>query len=443
MGSKELVANLPLQLGVGPGESVAYPEIAYPTYEIGAILAKADAVPVADPRDAAGSRLRLAWINYPTNPTGEVASIGHLRGLVRWARDSGVVLASDECYLTLGWDEEHPPVSILDPRVNDGDLTGLLAAHSLSKRSNLAGYRSAFLAGDPELIADLLEIRRHAGFMVPWAVQQATIAALHDESHAIEQRARYEARRAMLRVAVEAAGFRIDHSNAGLYLWATRGEDCWATVEWLADRGQRDGMGDVRQQLAVGVRQRAADGARRHEQSPDALAAMHQRQVDRLAGGGRSIPRRAARHPASETSIATYGSARLRATDSATSVSAVGAWSEEPRPRPSAVTTAYGSSRLPYSRRSTARCRRRRSGSSPSATRPPATSVHAPSGSSVAATWLPSVTTAANAASSAMVRVTYNERPVQEQAQVIEAAPQDRDPGRRPAAPPLRRPRRR
>jgi succinyldiaminopimelate transaminase len=237
VGSKELVANLPLQLGVGPGEAVAYPEIAYPTYEIGAILAKADAVPVADPRDAAGSRLRLAWINYPTNPTGEVASVEHLRDLVRWARDSGVVLASDECYLTLGWDEEQPPVSILDPRVNDGDLTGLLAAHSLSKRSNLAGYRSAFLAGDPALIADLLEIRRHSGFMVPWAVQQATIAALHDESHAIEQRARYEDRRGVLRGAVEAAGLCIDHSSAGLYLWATRGEDCWDTVQWLAERG--------------------------------------------------------------------------------------------------------------------------------------------------------------------------------------------------------------
>ena len=237
VGSKELVANLPFQLGIGPGETVAYPEIAYPTYEIGAILAKAEALPVADPRDAAGSRLRLAWINYPTNPTGEVASVEHLRDLVRWARDSGVVLASDECYLTLGWDEEHPPISVLDPRVNDGDLTGLIAAQSLSKRSNLAGYRSAFLAGDPAIIADLLEIRRHGGFMVPWAVQMATIAALHDESHAIEQRSRYERRREVLRAAVEAAGFRIDHSTAGLYLWATRDEDCWTTVEWLAERG--------------------------------------------------------------------------------------------------------------------------------------------------------------------------------------------------------------
>jgi len=237
VGSKELVANLPFQLGVGPGDAVAYPEIAYPTYEIGAILAKAEALPVADPRDAEGPALRLAWINYPTNPTGETATIAHLRDLVGWARDNDVVLASDECYLTLGWDPEHPPVSVLDPRVNDGDLTGLLAAHSLSKRSNLAGYRSAFLAGDPELIADLLELRRHSGFMVPWAVQQATIAALHDESHAIEQRALYEARREVLRAAVEAAGFRIDHSNAGLYLWATRDEDCWATVDWLAERG--------------------------------------------------------------------------------------------------------------------------------------------------------------------------------------------------------------
>ncbi|WP_026922803.1 succinyldiaminopimelate transaminase [Glycomyces arizonensis] len=248
VGSKELVANLPAQLGVGPGDAVSFPEIAYPTYEIGALLVRAEALPVADPRDAAdpvklangttrSGRLRLAWINYPANPTGAVATARHLRGLVRWARENSVVLASDECYHTLGWDQARPPVSILDPAVNDGDLTGLLAAHSLSKRSNLAGYRSAFLAGDPAIIADLLEIRRHAGFMVPWAVQLATIAALQDEEHAIEQRARYEARRAVLRGALEAAGFRIDDSHAGLYLWATRGEDCWATVAWLAERG--------------------------------------------------------------------------------------------------------------------------------------------------------------------------------------------------------------
>jgi succinyldiaminopimelate transaminase len=237
VGSKELVANLPFQLGVGAGETVAYPEIAYPTYEIGALLARADAAPVADPRDAAGSRLRLAWINYPNNPTGETATVEYLRGLVRWARESGIVLASDECYYTLGWDASRPPVSVLDPRVNDGDLTGLLAAHSLSKRSNLAGYRAAFLAGDPAIIADLLELRRHAGFMVPWAVQRAMIAALDDEEHASKQRDRYAARHGELRRALESAGFRVDHSEAGLYLWATRGEDCWRTAEWLADRG--------------------------------------------------------------------------------------------------------------------------------------------------------------------------------------------------------------
>lgn len=237
VGSKELVANLPAQLGVGPGDAVAYPEIAYPTYAIGALLAKAEALPVPDPREAAGPRLRLAWINYPTNPTGEVASVEYLRGLVRWARESGVVLASDECYHTLGWDAGRPPVSVLDPAVNDGDLTGLLAAHSLSKRSNLAGYRSAFLAGDPAVIADLLEVRRHSGFMVPWAVQRATIAALQDEEHAVEQRRRYESRRSLLRAALEASGFRVDASHAGLYLWATRGEDCWATVGHLAERG--------------------------------------------------------------------------------------------------------------------------------------------------------------------------------------------------------------
>ncbi|MFC4333659.1 succinyldiaminopimelate transaminase [Salininema proteolyticum] len=237
VGSKELVANLPWQLGIVRGESVAYPSIAYPTYEIGALLAGADPVPVPDPREAAGSRLRMAWINFPTNPTGETASVDRLRAIVDWARQSGVVLVSDECYLTLGWDEEHPPVSVLDPRVNGGSTEGLLAAHSLSKRSNLAGYRSAFLAGDPDLVGDLLEIRRHGGLIMPWPVQYATIAALNDEAHADEQKERYRRRREVLAAAFTEAGFRIDHSHAGLYLWTTRGEDCWDTVRWLAERG--------------------------------------------------------------------------------------------------------------------------------------------------------------------------------------------------------------
>ncbi|WP_025272151.1 succinyldiaminopimelate transaminase [Haloglycomyces albus] len=260
VGSKELVANLPTQLGVVSGDDVVYPSIAYPTYEIGALLAGASPVPVADPREAT-TPPRLAWINYPSNPTGEVASVQSLRQIVAWARQNDVVLVSDECYYTLGWDEEHPPVSILDPRVNDGDLRGLLSAFSLSKRSNLAGYRSAFIAGDPELIADLLEIRRHAGYIMPWPVQTATVAALEDEAHANEQKERYRRRRSVLLDAFRSAGFRIDHSHAGLYLWASRDEDCWDTVADLAERGilavpgefyGADGHRHVRVSLTVG-----------------------------------------------------------------------------------------------------------------------------------------------------------------------------------------------
>jgi aspartate/methionine/tyrosine aminotransferase len=113
----------------------------------------------------------------------------------------------------------------------------VLAVHSLSKRSNLAGYRAGFVAGDPAVVGELLAVRKHAGMMVPAPVQAAMLAALDDEESAREQRSRYAARRAALRPALERAGFAIEHSEAGLYLWATRGEDCWSTVDRLAALG--------------------------------------------------------------------------------------------------------------------------------------------------------------------------------------------------------------
>jgi len=146
-----------------------------------------------------------------------------------------VVVASDECYLALGW--EGRPVSVLDDAVTGGDYTGVLAVHSLSKRSNLAGYRAGFVGGDPALIADLLAVRKHAGMIVPAPVQAAMVAALGDETHVGEQRERYSARRDVLRTALTKAGFEITHSEAGLYLWASRDEECWQTVDWLAERG--------------------------------------------------------------------------------------------------------------------------------------------------------------------------------------------------------------
>jgi succinyldiaminopimelate transaminase len=233
IGTKELVAWLPTLL---EASSVGYPTLAYPTYDVGARIAGARSI-VADSTVAVGpERLDLMWVNSPSNPTGAVLPAEHLRKVADWARAGGTVVASDECYADLYYRDELP-VSILSPEVCDGNHAGLLAVHSMSKRSNLAGYRAGFVAGDPSLIARLLEVRKHAGMIVPAPVQAAMIAALGDDEHVIKQRARYEARRAILLVALRDAGFTIDDSGAGLYLWSTRDEDCWETVGWLAERG--------------------------------------------------------------------------------------------------------------------------------------------------------------------------------------------------------------
>ena len=236
IGSKELVAWLPTLLGIGPGDVVVIPTVCYPTYEAGVRLAGATCVR-ADSLTSLGPdpRVRLVWVNSPSNPTGQVLPAAHLRKVVDWARERNAVVAGDECYLSLGWESE--PVSVLSGDVCGGDYTGVLAVHSLSKRSNLAGYRAGFVGGDPALIAELLKIRKHAGMLMPQPVQAAMVAALGDETHVAGQRARYAARRTALRRALTDAGFDISHSEAGLYLWATRNEECWKTVDWLAERG--------------------------------------------------------------------------------------------------------------------------------------------------------------------------------------------------------------
>jgi succinyldiaminopimelate transaminase len=235
IGSKELVAWLPTLLGLGPDDTVVIPELAYPTYDVGTRLAGAQLVR-SDSTTAIGpAPVSLVWVNSPSNPTGRVLPAEHLAKVVAWARERGAVVVSDECYLELGWDAE--PVSILHPSVNGGSYEGVLAVHSLSKRSNLAGYRAAYLGGDPALVARLLEVRKHAGMIVPAPVQAAMVAALSDDTHVQEQRTRYAARRTALRAALTAAGFTVEHSEAGLYLWVTRGEDCWSTVASLAERG--------------------------------------------------------------------------------------------------------------------------------------------------------------------------------------------------------------
>ncbi|MBO0882017.1 MAG: succinyldiaminopimelate transaminase, partial [Mycobacterium sp.] len=177
----------------------------------------------------------LVYLNSPSNPTGRVLGVDHLRKVVGWARERGALVVSDECYLGLGWDAQ--PVSVLHPSVCDEDHTGLLAVHSLSKSSSLAGYRAAFVAGDRALVAELLAVRRHAGMMVSTPVQAAMVAALDDDAHAQQQRDRYRQRREALLPALGSAGFTVEHSEAGLYLWATRGQACRDTVGWLAQRG--------------------------------------------------------------------------------------------------------------------------------------------------------------------------------------------------------------
>ncbi len=239
IGSKELVAWLPTLLGLGPGDVVVHPEVAYPTYDVGARLAGATPVPADGLTSLGPQPVRLVWLNSPANPTGRVLPVEHLRKVVDWARERGAVVASDECYAELGWGEwaETGAPSILDPRVCGGSHDNLLAVCSLSKRSNLAGYRAAFVAGDPALVAELVEVRRHAGMIVPAPVQAAMIAALGDEAHVREQHARYGARREVLRAAFESAGWRVDGSEGGLYLWVTRGEDCWDSLAALAELG--------------------------------------------------------------------------------------------------------------------------------------------------------------------------------------------------------------
>jgi succinyldiaminopimelate transaminase len=233
IGSKELVAWLPTLLGLGADDTVVIPELAYPTYEVGVRLAgaryvRSDSTAALGPR-----RVALVWLNSPSNPTGRVLPAAHLRKVVDWARERGAVVASDECYLSLS----HDALSVLHPDVCGGSHDGLLAVHSMSKSSSLAGYRAGFVTGDPRLVAALLEVRKHAGLIVPRPVQAAMEAAAGDDAHVGAQAKVYERRRARLRVALEAAGYRIDHSEAGLYLWATVGEPGRVTVRRLAEAG--------------------------------------------------------------------------------------------------------------------------------------------------------------------------------------------------------------
>lgn len=227
IGSKEFVALLPTFL---QSKTVLYPMIAYPTYLVGALMASANAISVEI--DAKSwPTADLAWINSPSNPTGQVQSDSEILATINWVRNNGSVIASDECYLSFSKEAK----SILS--LTGGNNEGVLAVHSLSKRSNLAGYRAAFVIGDSKLIDQIRQIRKHAGLIVPLPVQQAMIAALSDNNHAIEQAERYEKRRIKLITALSNAGFTIEHSQAGLYIWCSKNEDCYKTVDWFANLG--------------------------------------------------------------------------------------------------------------------------------------------------------------------------------------------------------------
>jgi succinyldiaminopimelate transaminase len=244
LGTKEFIAWLPTLLGCGQGDIVVHPALAYPTYDAGARLAGARPVPTDGLLSLGPQRVALAWLNSPSNPTGQVLPPDHLRKVISWGRERGTLIASDECYIELGWDAT--PVSVLHPDVCAGSHQGLLAVHSLSKRSNLAGYRAGFVTGDPDLIAKLLEVRKHAGMIVPAPVQAAMTAALNDDAHADVQLARYAARRERLRAALRTAGWAVEESPAGLYLWATHpGLDCRTSVQRLAEAGILVAPGEI------------------------------------------------------------------------------------------------------------------------------------------------------------------------------------------------------
>ncbi|MDN5744925.1 MAG: succinyldiaminopimelate transaminase, partial [Nocardioidaceae bacterium] len=241
VGSKEFIAALPTHLGLGSGDLVGYPALAYPTYEVGAALAGARGMATDSLTSFGPETPRLLWLNSPSNPTGRVLPPDHLRKVVAWCRERGVLLVSDECYLDCVWEGE--AYSVLHPDICGGSNEGILIVHSMSKRSNLAGYRCGFVAGDRAVIAELLAVRKNLGLIMPAPTQNAMAAVLADQTHVDEQHARYRARRTTLKTALEGAGYLIDHSEAALYLWATRASngseepDAWDLVAELADKG--------------------------------------------------------------------------------------------------------------------------------------------------------------------------------------------------------------
>lgn len=251
IGTKELVAGLPqwLRLRDPSRDTVLYPEVSYPTYAMGARLAGCRAVPVpvddswrldldaVDPGDAA--RAVCLWVDSPGNPTG---TLEDLPAVARWGRSHTVPVLSDECYVEFTWDHQDgagpvPPRPGVVPgrTILTEGLEGVLAVHSLSKRSNLAGARIGFYCGDPDLVHHVSEIRKHAGFMVPGPVQDAAVAAWDDDLHVDAQRDRYWRRLERVRRILDQLGVYAPMPGGAFYLWARAEDgDAWKLAERLA-----------------------------------------------------------------------------------------------------------------------------------------------------------------------------------------------------------------
>lgn len=243
IGTKELVASLPRHLALrDPSrDTILYPAVAYPTYEMGATLAGLRAVPVPmhanwhldldaiEPADAA--RALVLWLNYPGNPTSTVAGPAEMARTVEWGRERGVIIASDECYLEFPGEGETQGTAVAT------GTEGVLAVHSVSKRSNLAGFRAGFVAGDPAIVGYLGEVRKHAGLMVPGPVQAAAAAVLADDEHVLAQRARYAKRRGLMLEGLARHGFVHDGGPGLFYLWlrSTDDLDAWSIAAHLAE----------------------------------------------------------------------------------------------------------------------------------------------------------------------------------------------------------------
>jgi succinyldiaminopimelate transaminase len=249
IGSKELLTLLPLFLGIGEGDTIIVPELAYPSYPVGVALAGADEYRLPHGElPPEGVTAKLMWINSPNNPTGAVLGADYLRALLAWAREHDCVIAADECYIEFGWfDDERQPVSILDPAVSGGDHTNIIAVYSMSKRSNIAGYRVGFITGDPAVLGPIMRLRDYTGLMVPTPVLAAATAALRDDEHVAVQATRYRQRQARMRDVLTESGFTVAGSEGGVFLWATRGERHDVSARWFAEHGiavtEGDGFG--------------------------------------------------------------------------------------------------------------------------------------------------------------------------------------------------------